>query len=107
MTDHQQQSIHALSRLQIAVEYTTGKHIPIGNRNSPDAKEETLRKVKPDDDDLPLDIKGKKPIRPKKYPCEWEGCDKSFPKPAKLREHELSHTGEVSPSLRTHPRAET
>jgi hypothetical protein len=103
------QSIHALSRLKIAVEYTTGTDITRGTGKNSGTKEEKLREVKPDDDDeedLPLatlaDIKGKKPIRPKKYPCVWEGCDKSFVKPAKLREHELSHTGEVSPSLPTH-----
>lgn len=43
-----------------------------------------------------MDKKGKKPMRPKKYLCLREDCDKSFSKPAKLREHELSHTGEVS-----------
>jgi hypothetical protein len=43
-----------------------------------------------------VDKKGKKPMRPKKYLCPREDCDKSFSKPAKLREHELSHTGEVS-----------
>jgi hypothetical protein len=32
----------------------------------------------------------------KRYICEDEGCGKSFAKPAKLKEHALSHTGEVS-----------
>lgn len=32
----------------------------------------------------------------KRYICEEEGCGKSFAKPAKLKEHALSHTGEVS-----------
>lgn len=31
----------------------------------------------------------------KKFKCTWEGCDKAYTKPARLREHELSHTGEV------------
>lgn len=30
----------------------------------------------------------------KPYVCEWEGCGKAYAKPAKLREHQLSHTGE-------------
>lgn len=46
-----------------------------------------------------VDKKGKKPMRPKKYLCPREDCEKSFSKPAKLREHELSHTGEVSTSF--------
>jgi hypothetical protein len=46
-----------------------------------------------------VDKKGKKPMRPKKYLCPREDCEKSFSKPAKLREHELSHTGEVSASF--------
>ena len=33
----------------------------------------------------------------KRYICEAEGCGKAFSKPAKLKEHALSHTGEVSP----------
>ena len=31
----------------------------------------------------------------KKFKCTWEGCGKAYTKPARLREHELSHTGEV------------
>lgn len=34
--------------------------------------------------------------RQKSYLCEWEGCGKAYTKPAKLKEHQLSHTGEVS-----------
>ena len=33
----------------------------------------------------------------KRYTCEVEACGKAFSKPAKLKEHALSHTGEVSP----------
>lgn len=32
----------------------------------------------------------------RRFKCQWEGCDKAYFKPARLREHELSHTGEVS-----------
>jgi hypothetical protein len=35
-------------------------------------------------------------IGEKRYICEEQGCGKSFAKPAKLKEHALSHTGEVS-----------
>ena len=31
----------------------------------------------------------------KKFKCTWEDCGKAYTKPARLREHELSHTGEV------------
>ena len=34
----------------------------------------------------------------KKYHCTYEGCTKSYTKPARLEEHKRSHTGEV----RTH-----
>lgn len=34
----------------------------------------------------------------RKFKCQWAGCDKAYFKPARLREHELSHTGEVSVS---------
>jgi len=32
--------------------------------------------------------------------CEHEGCGRLFLKPSKLKEHALSHTGEVSPCVR-------
>lgn len=31
----------------------------------------------------------------KKYNCTWDGCEKSYTKPARLEEHERSHTLEV------------
>lgn len=106
VTDHQQ-SIHALSRLHLAVaDVTRG----VERKSSPQILEESaLQEIKTlEDEDLHLDavadIKGKKPIRPKKYLCPREDCDKSFTKPAKLREHELSHTGEVSERRRSYPR---
>lgn len=35
----------------------------------------------------------------RKYRCSYTGCDKSYTKPARLREHERSHTGEASAKL--------
>lgn len=34
-------------------------------------------------------------VTKKPYICDFEGCDKSFSKPARLAEHARSHTGEV------------
>lgn len=103
VTDHQQ-SIHALSRLRLAVGYSSaaGAGEDSERKGSASFKEESaLQEINTcDDEDVPFDsvadIKGKKPLRPKKYLCPREDCDKSFSKHAKLREHELSHTGEVS-----------
>ena len=100
--DHQQ-STYALSRLHLAVGYSSAAGTGEGSERKGLAsfkEESTLQKIKTCDDevgpfDSDADIKGKKPLRPKKYLCPREDCDKSFPKPAKLREHELSHTGEV------------
>ena len=36
--------------------------------------------------------------RKKKYTCDFEGCHKAYSKPARLAEHQRSHTGDVRPS---------
>lgn len=44
-------------------------------------------------------VKNKKRTREcasKLYACTHAGCDKAYRKPSRLREHERSHTGEVS-----------
>jgi len=43
-------------------------------------------------------LKSKFPITAKvrKYKCNYTNCNKSYTKPARLREHERSHTGEAS-----------
>ena len=40
--------------------------------------------------------KSPKPKPKPNYKCTYEGCDKSYSKPARLATHILSHTGEVS-----------
>jgi hypothetical protein len=37
----------------------------------------------------------KAPAKAKSYVCGWDGCGKAYSKPAKLKEHQLAHTGEV------------
>lgn len=47
----------------------------------------------------PVIINGKLVTNPdcvKKFACTFEGCTKSYKKPSRLKEHERSHTGEVS-----------
>ena len=34
----------------------------------------------------------------KRYACDFDGCDKAYSKPARLAEHQRSHTGDVRPS---------
>jgi len=46
-------------------------------------------------------LKSKFPVSTKvrKYKCNYTNCNKSYTKPTRLREHERSHTGEVSTSF--------
>lgn len=106
--DHHEQPVAALSRLRLVSENNAPGATLLDFMQSltderdgtpPTPSSESLF-VKVDGAGLERraeDRKGKTPIRPKKVVCLWEGCGKSFSKPAKLREHELSHTGEVSP----------
>jgi uncharacterized Zn-finger protein len=46
-----------------------------------------------DEDHLDLDTESKS------FLCPYEGCGKQYPKAAKLKQHLLSHTGEVNPEF--------
>jgi uncharacterized Zn-finger protein len=45
-----------------------------------------------EDDEDQLDTESKS------FLCPYEGCGKRYPKAAKLKQHLLSHTGEVTPN---------
>jgi len=44
----------------------------------------------------PFESKFSSTARVRRYRCNYTGCNKSYTKPARLREHERSHTGEAS-----------
>ncbi|KAJ9098160.1 hypothetical protein QFC21_004489 [Naganishia friedmannii] len=103
--DHDDHSVAALSRLCLVPESTVSDGALLGfmqslttdRKGTPQtpSEEPLIAKVGDEEADRPAGgRKGKAAIRPKKVVCLWEGCGKSFSKPAKLREHELSHTGE-------------
>lgn len=107
IVDHHDQSVEALSALRLVPDKTIPdatlpgfmQRLTTGQQETPSTASEEPPLVKVDDQDAGEcrigGKKGKAAIRPKKVVCLWEGCGKLFSKPAKLREHELSHTGEV------------
>ncbi|KAJ9118802.1 hypothetical protein QFC24_006001 [Naganishia onofrii] len=106
IVDHHDQSVEALSALRLVPDKTIPdatllgfmQRLTTGQQETPSTASEEPPLVKVDDQDAAecriRGKKGKAPIRAKKVVCLWEGCGKLFSKPAKLREHELSHTGE-------------
>jgi hypothetical protein len=47
----------------------------------------------------PVIVNGKLLLNSRRiYQCTFHGCEKSYPKPSRLEEHERSHTGDVSRS---------
>jgi hypothetical protein len=49
----------------------------------------------------PLKPKISSTAQARKYKCNYTECNKSYTKPARLREHERSHTGEASTKARS------
>jgi hypothetical protein len=48
---------------------------------------------------VPLKSKFTVGTKVRKYKCNYTNCNKSYTKPARLREHERSHTGEACTSF--------